>query len=910
MAPVVAPAVETVWIDEQQRSVADAAALPDSLDALAYIVYTSGSTGRPKGVAMPHRPLAHLIAWQLAASAVGRGARTLQFTSASFDVAFQEIFATLAAGGSLVLVPEATRREPRGLLALIRSRGVARIFLPAVALQQLAIAGGNDADVPSLREVITAGEQLRITPALVAWFARHPGCTLWNQYGPAEAHVVTAHRLRGGPAEWPTLPPIGVPIPSAEIVLIDQAGEVVADGADGEIAIGGECLARGYVGRPDLTAERFVAHPQRPGARVYRTGDLGRRLASGAFEFLGRIDDQVKVRGYRVEPGEIESVLLQHPQVGHAAVAAHDDASGAKRLAAYVVPGDLGAALSSDAEAQVSNWRSIWDDTYRQPAQWADAALAAQGWRSSYTGAPYSEAEMREWADETAARIAARRPRAVLDIGCGSGMLLFRLAPGSESYWATDLSEQALVHVRSHLSGETGHVRLLARDAADFSGIPEAAFDAVILNSIVQHLPSVDYLVRVLAGAARAVRPGGFIFVGDILHRGLLEMLHTSVEVARAPASLSADELRQRVQRQLMLEPELALDPGFFAEVAAHVSGLGPAEILLRHGSFDTEMNRFRYDAVLPILSAPAASTRVVKDWRTEPVQDVEPLLSAGEAVEIRNVPNARLASAALTVELLRRRDWSGTAGDLRAAVAAATVPAVHPDAWRPAAQAAGYELTTTWSHDGGVGRFDAVLTPGEPRQVPMAAPQAVTTVGPREGLAAFATNPLRQAVGQRMSPELRRFLQERLPDYMVPASFTVVDRLPLTPSGKVDRRALPAPDGRRPDLDVPFAAPATELERQIATIWQAYTAEDGGHELTSRGLGAQRRQQAGSADAVGFRAGLRGGLGHRLVPGRLVAHAWNSLRRMAAALEKIRMPSTTTTPVDSCDPTPSWSPR
>jgi amino acid adenylation domain-containing protein len=309
----------------------------DDPDRLGYVIYTSGSTGRPKGVAMRRGALANLVAWQLAHTAAGPGDATAQFASLSFDVSFQEIFATWAGGGNLVLVPEAARRDPQGLLKLLDAERVARLFVPVVALTQLAEAAtALDTYPASLKEVITAGEQLRITPAVRRFFAALPGRALHNHYGPSETHVVTAYALAGPPDSWPALPPIGRPIDNVFAQVADDQLRPVADGGAGELVVGGACLARGYLDRPDLTAERFVA--LQDGERVYRTGDLAKRRPDGEIEYLGRADRQVKVRGFRVEPGEVEAALADHPAVREAVVVAREDAAGGRRLVAYVVP--------------------------------------------------------------------------------------------------------------------------------------------------------------------------------------------------------------------------------------------------------------------------------------------------------------------------------------------------------------------------------------------------------------------------------------------------------------------------------------------------------------------------------------------------------------------------------------------
>lgn len=305
---------------------------------LAYVIYTSGSTGQPKGVAMPHQPLVNLLIWQNWQAKPGK---TLQFTSLSFDVSFQEIFSTWCSGGTLVMVSETVRRDPGKLLEVIVEHSIDRLFLPFSALQQLAEVAQSWGPMPSsLRKVITAGEQLQITPPIAALFSALKDCRLHNQYGPSETHVVTAFTLSGTPANWPLLPPIGRPLANTQIYILDPQLHPVPIGVIGELYIGGDVVARGYLNRPALTAERFIPDPfsPSPGERLYRTGDMARYLHEGQIEFLGRRDHQVKVRGFRIELGEVEAVLGQHPAVQQAVVIAREDLPGNKRLVAYVVP--------------------------------------------------------------------------------------------------------------------------------------------------------------------------------------------------------------------------------------------------------------------------------------------------------------------------------------------------------------------------------------------------------------------------------------------------------------------------------------------------------------------------------------------------------------------------------------------
>ncbi|MDQ3385094.1 MAG: amino acid adenylation domain-containing protein, partial [Actinomycetota bacterium] len=309
---------------------------------LGYVIYTSGSTGLPKGVALPQRALTNLVAWQVERPGFATGARTLQFSSLSFDVSCQELLTTWCSGGTLVLIDEAVRRDPRGLLDHIVANRVERIFLPFVALRGLADAAMTSGSFPpSLREVYTAGEQLQVDDTVRAFFEAMPGTTLENQYGPSESHVVTAQAMAGPPSSWPPLPSIGSPIANAAVHILDPAGRQCPPGIPGELHIGGACLARGYVGQPERTEERFVPHELAgDGGRLYKTGDLGRWSGDGTIEFLGRVDDQVKLRGFRIEPGEVGAVLSGFPGVRQCVAAVVEVGATGPRLAAYVVPAD------------------------------------------------------------------------------------------------------------------------------------------------------------------------------------------------------------------------------------------------------------------------------------------------------------------------------------------------------------------------------------------------------------------------------------------------------------------------------------------------------------------------------------------------------------------------------------------
>jgi amino acid adenylation domain-containing protein len=325
------------------RAAADLAAQPATRPRcevrggnLAYIIYTSGSTGKPKGTTLGHAAMCNLIRWHHATLLTG--ARGLFFASLSFDVSFHDIFAVLGSGGELHIASELMRGDSAVLVDYLESAKIEKVILPVVVWQQLAADYGDRPErFAALRELITTGEALILTPAILALSARMPNCVMHNHYGPSETHVVTAHTFEGPPVNVSPPPPIGRPIANTQIYLLDSRLNPVPVGVPGELYIGGANLGRDYHGRPDLTAERFGPNPfgAKAGDRLYRTGDRARWLADGNIEFLGRLDDQVKIRGFRVELGEVESRLVQHPAVSGAVVVVRERTAGDNCLVGF-----------------------------------------------------------------------------------------------------------------------------------------------------------------------------------------------------------------------------------------------------------------------------------------------------------------------------------------------------------------------------------------------------------------------------------------------------------------------------------------------------------------------------------------------------------------------------------------------
>jgi amino acid adenylation domain-containing protein len=336
-----------------------------------YTLFTSGSTGTPKGVQVSDRTLCNLLHWQRTEGQLPAKSVTLQFSMLSFDVSFQEIFATLCGGGTYHLLTPRWRQDAQALLAYLVEARIERLYLPCVALQHLAqTAVAQGTYPPALREVVTAGEQLLCTDALKTWFGGLPMATLFNHYGPTETHVVSAYRLPPTARDWPLRAPIGHAVGNARLLLVDEHDRPVPSGSRGYLLVAGPMISRCYLADPALNATRFIELPQAEGDTrlFYRTGDLAWADPEGCLHYLGRDDQQIKLSGHRLELGQIEAALMQVPQVINAVVTVQVDPPS---LIAYLqLEGEPATAQTLDRQVARQLPAHVRIDAYRRIDAW------------------------------------------------------------------------------------------------------------------------------------------------------------------------------------------------------------------------------------------------------------------------------------------------------------------------------------------------------------------------------------------------------------------------------------------------------------------------------------------------------------------------------------------------------------
>jgi amino acid adenylation domain-containing protein len=782
---------------------------------LAYAIYTSGSTGTPKGVLIQHRGLCNVVVGQQHLFHLKPGSRILQFSSLSFDASVFEIAMAFGSGGTLYIVPDSIRTSPPALAQFLRDRAITHAILPPAVLALMP-----EAHLPTLQTLVAGGEACS-QEVVDRWAVDRQ---FWNAYGPTEATIwATAARLTAGNPIT-----IGRPVANTKVYLLDAHLQPVSVGVTGELYIAGDGVARGYLHRPELTQERFINNPFDNAScypKLYKTGDSARYRSDGSIEFLGRVDHQIKIRGFRIEPGEIDVVLSQHPLVQTAITIAHPPDSADRQLVTYLTlsaAADTQMLKPSFQNQHIEHWRTLYDQTYQQAS--ADPRFDTTGWNRSDTGQPIPIEQMQEWVNDRVQTILQLSPQSVLEIGCGTGLLLFQIAPHCQKYWATDFSTASLDRIQAFVAPPSPEalpqVKLLAQTAIDFSQIPAAAFDTVILNSIVQYFPSLDYLSQVIAGSTQTILPNGVLFIGDVRSLPLLSAFHTSVQFHQASATLDRSQLQHQIQRAMFEETELVIDPAFFAALPEQFPQIHHVQIQLLQGRSPNEMNQFRYNVLLhfdPALPRMAADQVDWINWTNQmTVASIRQRLAEArpEILGITNIPNARIASAIQLTKWLSSATAPKTVGRMREALESLSFNAIEPQDWWDLAAEQSYRVEVCWSplHPG---HYDVCLIRADvPTQVVMPFLEAARS----QSCQHYSNRPLQAEFVRQWIPQLRTDLAQKLPDYMIPALFIILETLPLTRHGKIDRLALPSPDGLK--LTSTYTAPRSPTEEALVKIW------------------------------------------------------------------------------------------
>nr|ARJ54910.1 nonribosomal peptide synthetase 8 [Curvularia lunata] len=795
--------------------------------SLAYVMFTSGSTGQPKGVMVEHRGIVRLVRDNNLVQHLPVLPETrvmAHVTALAFDVSTWEIYACLLNGGTLVCVDAMTVLDLVAVSRIFHRTNINMAVLTPALFRHYAQEA--TAVLTNLEMLCLGGEALHPRDASEA-LRLIPGKAV-NCYGPTENTGISAIFVLTEEEHCVNGVPIGRALSNSGAHVMDPDLRLVPLGVIGELVVTGDGLARGYTD-PERNIDRFVSVTiASQTVKAYRTGDFARhRVTDGQLEYFGRMDGQVKIRGQRIELGEIEHVLRSHKRVSDAVAVLQQRDGDEVRLAGFVIV-DEGAAMADeqvddgdsndgdeDESQHVGTWEQQFDNDIYSPINNIQSERIGRdftGWTSMYDGSEIDEMEMNEWLDDTIhTMLNGSKPGSVLEIGSGTGMILFNLGDGLQSYVGLDPSRKAIefvVKIAKSIPALADKVRLHKATAMDIGRLePSVIANLASLNSVVQYFPSQEYLFKVVQELLQ-VTGIQTIFFGDVrsyaLHREFLAA--RALRMAGDKATMA--DIRRMVTDMERVEAELLVDPAFFTALPGRLPELVEhVEILPKRMKVTNELSCYRYAAVIHVRSrsGPKREIQVVKEdeWidfserklDRQSLQQQLRSLSGLSTAAVSNIPYSKTIVSRCLVEALD--DMDADTRDAPGWLSSVYHQAQHKPSLSATdlvelAQESGCRVEISWNRQYSQrGGLDAIFHRSPPRNGEnrrlFRFPTEHTDRPPHN----LSSRPLRQRMLKKIQQQLLAMLQAQLPAYMVPQAITVLDAMPVTQNGKVDRKAL-----------------------------------------------------------------------------------------------------------------------
>lgn len=776
----------------------------------AYMIYTSGSTGNPKGVIVSDYNVLRLFnntenLYNFSSKDVWT-----MFHSVAFDFSVWEIWGALLYGGELVVVPYKTSRMPASFLQLLIDHKVTILNQTPSAFRQLlqcdTIFDKKTIDKMNLRYIIFGGEALDFG-ILEHWMNIYgdESPQLVNMYGITETTVhVTYEVLNRNKIKNKYQSIIGVPIKDLQIYILDRQMRIVPDGVIGEMYVGGAGVSKGYWNRDELTLQRFIQNPF-TGQRniLYKTGDLACRHINGDLEYIGRNDGQVKIKGFRIELNEIQEKINENEFIEDNIVIL-DKMDDEARIISYFI-------LDKDAKKRIVQellekddydleTEEVFNHNYQKDSS-NDDMFNIIGWNNSYNNEQMTEWEMKEWLDSICKKLYEIPMHSVLEIGVGTGMILHRLARKVECYVGLDISKEAIDYnnyiIKKHgLNYE--NVELIHTSVENLGNKVKRHFDTVIINSVVQYFPHISYFEKVLYASIERIQEHGHIIIGDIRSYNRLEMYYISIELSRLDKEESLATLRKNIAMRKENEKELIFAQSYFRELKDKVPQIKSVEITPKIGDIDNELSKYRYDVVLTIDKSECSKLGKgisLKPERGDWTGGKEMLKHfTGDAVHFTNIPDKRIEYEEHFLKNLYCMDEKITIENYKKLLKMQNRGALSNSEIRELevwAQQRDYRVYI--SVDNVPGCLDLIVyrTNIEKQSVI----EYLNNYYNNEVNENKTTEPLKYKIQYHAVEKITYLLQGKLPYYMIPNEFVLIDHIPLTINGKIDYKAFPKPN-------------------------------------------------------------------------------------------------------------------
>lgn len=781
----------------------------------AYMIYTSGSTGNPKGVIVSDNNVLRLFSHTDNLYHFSNEDVWTMFHSVAFDFSVWEIWGALLYGGQLVVVPYKTSRDPEAFMQLLMDKKVTVLNQTPSAFRQLLQCEGiydkNTVDKMHLKYVIFGGEALDFG-MLKQWMDVYGDMKplLVNMYGITETTVhVTYEVLNKQKINNTNQSLIGMPIKDLQIYILDDHMRIVPDGVVGEMYVGGAGVSKGYWNRKALNEERFIQNPfLSEQDTLYKTGDLACRHINGDLEYVGRNDNQVKIKGFRMELNEIKEQISKNPLVKDNVVVL-DRIEDDGRIISYLkmdnqekskIISELLEKDDYDIETE-----EVFDHNYRQKNNLEDDLFNIVGWNNSYNNEQISEKEMREWLDSICYKLYELPMHTVLEIGVGTGMILHQIASRVDCYVGLDISKEAIEYNKRIIEKHQlnyDNVKLLHSSVENLEDKIQMSFDTIIINSVAQYFPDVTYFENALKASIERIHEKGNIIIGDVRSYDRLNMYYLSVELSHLDQKASISTLKKNIETRRENEKELIFSCNYFKELDKRFPEIACVTITPKHGYINNELSKYRYDVILTIkkqeIMEPSDNLNVeILDWK-QSNKEVSLLKNNienynGDILHIVNIPDERVEFEARFIQQLESISEQTTIESFSKLLQYQKCNSLSYGEIKDITSASkekGFYVHI--SVDNVLGCLDMILF--KPYIKKESVVQYLNNYYSYDNYEEKTTDPLKYKVQYKAVEKIKEFLKDKLPYYMIPNEFILIDRLPLTINGKIDYEALPKP--------------------------------------------------------------------------------------------------------------------
>ena len=814
---------DTDYLSEFSQEKPETSVTPGNI---AYIMYTSGSTGRPKGVMVEHSNIVSLVKG-VEYDTFSKEDILLSTGSPSFDATTYEYWGMLLNGGQLALCSEHRLLDTELLKAEIAKNSVNKMWFIS-SLFNLIVE--TDISVfKGLKTILVGGEKLS-EKHIKRIREEYPALKIINGYGPTENTTFSiTYNITG--SENKTTIPIGRPLSNRTAYILDHMLQPVGIGIPGEIYLGGAGLSRGYLNRPELTAEKFIKNPfsKKKGSRLYRTGDLGKWLPDSNIEYLGRTDNQVKVRGHRIELGEIENVMNSLKEVSESCVVINQDPALNGNMTGYYIPvrEEVKVREKDLYQKRIDSWNELYEIEYSKSdeVQDLDHEFNIIGWNDSFTGGEIKPEQMRLWLDDISNVILSEKPERVLEIGCGTGLIYYKIAGHIQKYTGIDFSEVSTNQILNQISKDEKKyppTELKVGFAHEVEIDPKEKVDTIILNSIVQYFPGEQYMTDILAKSISILKGKGKIIVGDVRDDRLLKSFKSRLFLGKSKESLGIQDFIWGAEQEVSREEELCFAPEYFYNLKLQHPEITHIDIQWKQGDYENELTLYRYTVTIYVGIEKEMIEPNWQKWDKETgKENLLKRINAGEEfIPVKDVPNPRLRKEVLLEKGLKEKSVK-TVRDLSDYIN------------KPSQESKDvYKIINSATANGYRCRF---LLDEDPFKINLLLHKNSIDGFIKQDYnynidasKNYASNiPLLRDIYVLLKKEIQESLNEQLPEYMVPTELTALQSFPLSSNGKVDRNFLIKCEEKNQSSSINYHAPVTMIEQKLTAVWQELLGSD-----------------------------------------------------------------------------------